>query len=629
MLLIAMAPAAIIAILLSFFSLTSRIEELDRALAERGAAIARQLAPASEYGLFSGNREILQRLSDAALHEEEVAAVKILDDSGTTLALSYRPSTTSVVLQDAPFLFQVPVIQSQTRLSDLVELDPGAAVQPARRMGTVIVTVDRKPTAVRKQKIILMTLLIAGTVLLVTWGVATRFARSVSKPIVTLTRAVRHIEQGNLRARVKLDGPGEFGLLARGFNRMAASLQTAQETLEARISEVTRQLAEQSLKEANALQAKREAAELARETAEVANRSKSRFLAAASHDLRQPLHALGLFAAALNAKALDAETRDLASQIEQSIKALDSLFSALLDVSKLDAGAVVPSLQHFSLLQLLERIEVDYLPEAQEKGLRFKVRKTAATVHGDPILLERILRNFVSNAVRYTRRGGVLVGVRGRGDTLRIEVWDTGIGIDRAFHREVFSEFFQLANPERDREKGLGLGLAIVDRLARLLGWPIVVQSIPNRGSCFSVSVPRGQILEASSAAGDNFPALSNKSVVLIDDELSVLRATETLLAGWGCHVIAAEDLNMAFARLKQTAERPGLLLADYRLRDNQTGLQAIHAIREYYDQEIPAALVTGEMADAVIQAELNGLPILHKPVNAARLRAMVSALCR
>lgn len=629
MLLIAMAPAASIAILLSYFSLTSRIEELDRALAERGAAIARQLAPASEYGLFSGNRDILQRLSDAALREEEVAAVAIRDITGRALALSGRPSSAPIALEDKPFLFQVPVIQSQTRLSDLVELDPGAAAQPTRRLGTVIVSVDRRPTAIKKQRIILMTLLIAGSVLLVTWIVAMRFARSVSRPIVRLTEAVNQIEQGNLKARVKLDASAEFALLARGFNRMAASLQTAQETLEAKINEVTRQLEEQSLKEANAMQAKRLAAEAAREAAESANRSKSRFLASASHDLRQPLHALGLFAAALNAKTLDAETRDIALQIEHSIKALDSLFNALLDVSKLDAGAVVPALQHFSLLPLLQRIEVDYLPEALQKGLRFKVRKRPLAAHGDPILLERILRNLVSNAVRYTRRGGVLVGVRSEKSALRIEVWDTGIGIDEAFHQEVFSEFFQLANPERDREKGLGLGLAIVDRVAKLLGWPITVRSKPHRGSCFSVTVPKGLDADAANHGPPEFPPLHNKHVVLIDDEPAVLKATATLLAGWGCDVIAAEDLDGALDRLVNTGVRPGLVLADYRLRDNQTGLNAIGAIRKHFDADIPAVLVTGEMADAVIDAEINGLPILHKPVNAARLRSIVTALCR
>jgi signal transduction histidine kinase/CheY-like chemotaxis protein len=365
-----------------------------------------------------------------------------------------------------------------------------------------------------------------------------------------------------------------------------------------------------------------------KEAAEEASLAKTRFLAAASHDLRQPVHALSLFVGALRGHHLEPEPAALVDRIENSVSAMDGLFSALLDISRLDAGVVAPDLRRFPIMDLLLVLERDYTPEAESKGLTLRIRSCPAWVRSDPVLLERILRNLLSNAVRYTDRGGVLLGCRRRSG-LRIEIWDTGRGIPAAQAQHVFEEFFQLDNPERDRTKGLGLGLAIVRRLAGLLGHPIAFASVPGRGSMFGIDVP---IAEPARA---RFPAVApgaarSGTILVVDDEMAIQEGMRSLLTGWGHGVICAGSGDESFACLAESGVRPDLIICDYRLRGQETGATVIGRLRATYGAEIPGVLITGDTApNRLEEAAASGLLLLHKPVSNSRLRAAVAHFLR
>jgi len=367
----------------------------------------------------------------------------------------------------------------------------------------------------------------------------------------------------------------------------------------------------------------------AREDAEAANRAKSRFLAAASHDLRQPLHALGLFTDALSGHTCDTVGADLVHRIRTSVVSLETLLSGLLDISKLDAGVVTPEPRDLRLDDLFARLANDFLPEALEKELRLVVVPTKRVVRSDPALLERIMRNLVANALRYTERGGVVVGARRRGDRVAIEVWDSGAGIDAAEREHIFEEFYQIGNPERDRTRGLGLGLAIVRRLADLLGHEVEVASRVGQGSVFRILARAGDpnaLPSAVPAAAENAGSLHGRCVVVVDDEPSVRESTHKLLSAWGCMVVAAGDPAEALAALD--GRIPSALLVDYRLRGGLDGLAAIARLRAALNRQVPAALVSGESsADELARIKESGFLLLHKPVPPARLRSALAFL--
>lgn len=383
-----------------------------------------------------------------------------------------------------------------------------------------------------------------------------------------------------------------------------------------------------------ALTGQKTAAERARQEAEASNRAKSQFLAAASHDLRQPLHALGLFVAALNEKVRSREVRDLVQHINASVESLEALFNELLDISRLDAGVIRPNPTAFPIQTLLGRLGADYEALAAEKELGLMVFPCDAVVVSDPSLLERILRNLLSNAVRYTHQGRISVECRRRGDTLRIDVWDTGIGIPADQHQRIFEEFYQVGNPERDRRRGLGLGLAIVRRLAQLLGHRLDMSSTVGGGSVFSVEIPLGQDVCAESPAACaqalSPASLAGRCIVVVDDERAVREGMESLLRGWGCRVITAGSAAEALQQLDAASGAPDLVIADYRLRDGENGIDAIRCLQTALGSSVPAILITGDTAPSRLnEAAASGYPLLHKPVRPAKLRALISGKMR
>ena len=368
-----------------------------------------------------------------------------------------------------------------------------------------------------------------------------------------------------------------------------------------------------------------------KEAADEANVAKSKFIATASHDLRQPVHALGLLVGALQGYPMNDEMRRLVRQIGGSVTAMDGLFNSLLDISRLDAGVVETQVEDFPIEPLLERVCRDHFAEAKAKGLRLVSVRCAAIVRTDPFLLERILRNLVSNAIRYTDRGRVVVGCR-RGNRLRIEVWDTGRGVPLKLQREIFREFVQLANVERDRAKGLGLGLAIVDRLAKLLDCPVTLRSAPGNGSVFQISVPLAerQLLPAPSSQGAPIFATARALILVIDDDSVIQSAMRSLLTSWGHDVIVAGSGSEMLDRIATPSRRPDLILCDYRLRDGENGIGAIKRLQSRYTESVPAVLITGDTApDRLQEARESGLVLLHKPVAEIKLRATVGNLLR
>jgi signal transduction histidine kinase/ActR/RegA family two-component response regulator len=361
-----------------------------------------------------------------------------------------------------------------------------------------------------------------------------------------------------------------------------------------------------------------------KEIAETANRTKTQFLAAASHDLRQPLQALGLFVATLKLKAKEPDAQLAVSRIERSMGALEGVLEALLDVSRLDAGVVSPRIERFPVGRVLDSVREQFADVATRHRLRFDVRPTGAWCESDPHMLGRIVANLVSNALRYTRRGRVVVGVRRDGLRLRIEVWDTGPGIPADKREEIFREFVQLENPERARDKGLGLGLAIVRRLSQLLNQPVGLRSVPGRGSVFWVTVPRVPAraeAPAQTAAPGTSSILAGRFVLVIDDDREVLEALENVLELQGAHPIAATGESAARELVTDLGRAPDLIVSDYRLSEGAVGIEVIRSLRRTFNADIPAAVLTGDIAPAVLKAVADaGLPILSKPIRPDQL---------
>lgn len=388
----------------------------------------------------------------------------------------------------------------------------------------------------------------------------------------------------------------------------------------------------ENLELVKALTDQKAAAEQAKLRAEASDRAKSQFLAAASHDLRQPLHALGLFASVLTQKNREPALDKVIASINASLEALENLFHALLDISRLDAGVVKPSPVEFPVQPILARIESDYSAQAEERNLALKIVPSNAVAYSDPVLIEEILRNFISNAIRYTDNGKVLVGCRRRGNCLRLEVWDTGIGIPETHREKIFEEFYQIGNAGRDRTKGLGLGLAIVKRLADLLNHGIELRSLPGRGSVFALSMPLGDA--AASAHAGPAPAhepkanLSGRLVVVLDDEQAVRDGMKTLLSQWGCEVVAATSAEEAIEAFASMRRSPDVIMADYRLSDGATGSEAIRQLQAQFGKDIPGILITGDTApDRLSEAAASGYELLHKPVPPAKLRSLLNQM--
>ena len=383
----------------------------------------------------------------------------------------------------------------------------------------------------------------------------------------------------------------------------------------------------------------REALEVALAAEARASAAKSRFLAAASHDLRQPLHSLRLFATTLAGHALERRPRRLVGMIEASVTALQELFDAILDISRLDAGTLVAELSHVELDDTLARLEMRFGPPARERGLAFVIERSGVVVRTDPVLFERLLANLLDNAVRYTDAGEVRVAVIGEDENgassgrVRVDVVDTGRGIPVADRERVFEEFVQLDNPERDRSQGIGLGLSIVGRVSALLDVRLALAGEDGGGTRVTLSVPLGERDRLASRSADlSLERLDAREiaplslvVLVVDDEESARTALEELLESWGCTVATASSGTEATRVLAETGCVPDLVVSDYRLREEERGSEAIARVRAFCGRDVPAIIVTGDIApERLRELESSALPVLHKPTDPGRLRALL-----
>jgi Na+/proline symporter/signal transduction histidine kinase/CheY-like chemotaxis protein len=399
--------------------------------------------------------------------------------------------------------------------------------------------------------------------------------------------------------------------------KAAEALERANATLERRVRERTKELTRLN-------------SELhrAKAAADDANVSKTRFIAAASHDILQPLNAARLYVTSLIERRRSGEDIDLVQNIDASLDAVEEIFGALLDISRLDTGVMKPEFSDFRVDELLQRLEVEFAPLAREKGLDLVFMPCSLTVHSDRRLLGRLLQNLVSNAIKYTPAGRVLVGCRRRGKHLRIDICDTGIGIPHTKRRAVFKEFHRLDEGAR-AARGVGLGLSIVERIARVLDCEVLLNSTLGRGSRFSVEVPRATATAAQAAvlplARPDAGSLTGTVVLCIDNDRAILDGMEALLGGWGCRVLKAADVSDALAAMDASGLGPDGLLVDYHL-DGTHGVAAITELRRRLEHRVPAILITADRSAHVREeARSEGVHVLNKPIKPASLRALVT----
>ena len=427
-----------------------------------------------------------------------------------------------------------------------------------------------------------------------------------------------------------------YGLLAFAFVLLAFVILSAARTQEnAVLAAIRSGFEKEALLRERILHQKltdlaREEAEQAREQAEIADRGKTTFLAAAGHDLRQPMHALVQYYGHLKRKNRDPALEETISRIGKSIDAMQDLLDSVLEVSKLLMGAVRPHLSRFPMTRVLDRMDVQLRPIAEDKGLRLEILDCDLIVATDEILLERILRNLTLNAIRYTRTGGVLVRCKKVGPFLRLQVWDSGSGIPRAERSRIFEEFYQVGNEGRDRKKGLGLGLWLVRQQCELLGLPLRLRSVVGKGSVFTIAIPtarRADELLSELQQGRHADFVRGAFVVVIDDDEESLHATSTSLRSFGCRVLEATSGMNAIERLQNQEFMPQLVISDYRLADGETALEAIVMLRENLRAlfgagfEIAALVLSGDTAPAeLLRVQDAGFEMLHKPLGVDEL---------
>ncbi|MGE0333036.1 MAG: response regulator [Ramlibacter sp.] len=368
--------------------------------------------------------------------------------------------------------------------------------------------------------------------------------------------------------------------------------------------------------------------------AERASAAKSRFMAAVSHDLRQPMHALGLFLDDLRSIALPPQAAPLLEHMESALHSTQSLLDAILVISRLESGLIAPNFMAFPLQPVLERLRRAFSAVAQKKNLSLRVLGSEAVVFSDPALLERILANLVSNALRYTDHGGVVLGCRRRGQALQIEVWDTGLGIAPEHQEAIFREFFRIERAD-DNRGGLGLGLAIVQSCTQLLGYTVTLKSVQGRGSRFSLQVPLGQLPAHAlvepdlMAEDDSGPAtFAGLRVLVVDDDALILERTARLLERWGCSVIMATSGPQAEALLARESASPDLIISDLRLDHGELGTEVVQRLRARLRPNLPALLLTGDTSlQTARDVRRSGLTLLYKPVPPAKLRIVMKNL--
>ncbi|MDB5877995.1 MAG: hybrid sensor histidine kinase/response regulator [Variovorax sp.] len=563
------------------------VTELMRANAQ---TVALQVATVAQVPLGHMDRRTLQRAAMSGIFQPHVQLVQIWSEDGEIVA-----SSTASRMHGKGLQVVMPVLSDE-----------------GQRIGRVMVeigldTVDRARQSVWLNVALVLSASLIGVGLAGWWA-----ARRISAPIGALGEAMDRLGAGR-DVRVELSGTAEVRRLQSGFNEAASALAESRRMLQSRIVDATAELGRKNLQ------------------LQVASLAKTRMLAAASHDLRQPLHALTLFSDGLANGETDPVRLQRIEHIRECVDSLDRLFSGLLNLSQLDAGVVHPQWTDFALDTLFDELSRNFRPVAEAQNLRLVVRKTDAIVRCDYLMLARILNNLVSNSLRHTISGGVLVGARRRGRGIRIDVWDTGVGIAPQHQARVFEEFYQVDPHERPAERGergLGLGLATVQRLAALLATRVELASRPQRGTCVHLLVraaSRQSTLSPIVPAAEDQERLDGVRVLVIDDERSILLGLQVVLSESGADVLVAQSRNEALALADVWTRPPDIVLSDLLLRGGDNGLDVLAALQRHPRGITPATarlLVTGETKpDRLREVAAAGVAVLYKPVSPRLLR--------
>ncbi|GEM_PF-262809 len=610
--LVTLVPSAVSTILLAVLLSSQQYWAIQKGIRDTASNFVTHMADMARDPLEQHDQDDLRRIVNALGTMPYVGQVRILDARGKVLALASR-----TLPPDAPTIRLVENIHSRDH--------------PGRVLGAIQVDLDTRIAPLSQYTTLFDTLLWLGVAIVLAIVLSWQQARWISAPLRRLSLAMGHLGHSTPEP-VEVTDESEIGDLQRGFNAAATTLYALHRDMERRIEQATQELARKN------------------EALEQASRAKARFLAGATHDLRQPLYALTLFSSSLGEGETDPARLDRIARVQQCVESLDRLFGELLDLSRLETGAMKPEWSDFPVDEIFQEVSRNFRIQAEKKELRLITRTTPLWVRSDRTMLARILNNLVSNALRYTAEGGVLVCARHRGDLIRIDVWDTGLGIANEHQAHIFDEFFRI-DPHTDRaggelavsgsQHGLGLGLSTVKRLAELLDIPCTLRSTPGRGTLFSLMIPaseqhvirRERRQRGWTGAVESARELLGKQILVIDDDQAILAGMQDLLHRWGCLVHVAPDAASALAQARRLPRAPDLVITDLHLGHGTNGVKLLDDLYELFaadSETIPFArlLITGETdRDRLQDALAAGITILFKPIPPRPLREVIVAL--
>ncbi|VTU39027.1 hybrid sensor histidine kinase/response regulator [Variovorax sp. PBL-E5] len=615
-------PCAVVTLALTGWFTHIRLNTLEAAFDAEGEAVARQVAAMSDLSLYAGDLPALQNVANAALRGGQVTRVEISNNAGIYVTAGPKAPPLAQLR-----MFTAPVtLREASRASAFSPAGSTAAGEAP--IGLVQTFRDTTSYTHERTRSLMAGIGVGLIALLAAWAWVRHTARTVTRPLRRISRTVAALEAGQFDARCDLvttdtqaadieagrpigtpRARHELATLAHDINRLADRLQR------------NRQRSEDKVREATAVALQRMA------EAEQAALSRARFLAAASHDLRQPLHAMGLFIDGLLPTASAAQ-RPAVLRLQEGTAFMGVLLDDLLEISRLDAQVLTPSITGVSLAALFDQLDAQHAAGAAESQVRLRWKDQGLAVRTDAALLLRIVGNLVSNAIRHTpAEGAVLVAARRRGSAVRIEVRDNGVGIAPIHQARIFEEFYQVANAERDRRQGFGLGLAICTRIAALLGTRIELCSALQAGSTFSLELPRADPREVPPPAPEAVaPApLAGLRCLVVDDDPAILDGSRALLQQWGCLVECVASGAEALARMGEAGARFDVVLCDLQLAGDEDGMGVIDATRQLQPDAL-AVLVSGATGPEVLQRlRQRGVMLLTKPVAPAKLRALLS----
>lgn len=609
-------PCAVLAVALTAWFTHGRLATLDAAFDAEGQAVARQVAAMSDLSLYAGDLPALQNVANAALRGSQVARIEISNSAGVYVTAG--PPAAAAGVGSALRVFTAPVTLREA--SQASAFAPAGAIAGTSPIGLVQAFRDSTAHVRERTRSLMAGIGIALIALLAAWAAVRHMARAVAQPLRRISRTVAALEAGHFEARCDVRGAPsdaatpaaprhELAALAGDIDRLAERLQRNQQVSEERVREAT----------AVALQRMAEA--------EQAALSRARFLAAASHDLRQPLHAMGLFIDGLLPSASEAQ-RPAVLRLQEGTAFMGVLLDDLLEISRLDAQVLTPAITGLSLAALFDPLAAQHAAAAAEAQVRLIWQDRGLAVRSDAALLQRIVGNLVGNAIRHAPPGGtVLVTARRCAEGVRIEVRDNGVGIAPIHQARIFEEFYQVANTERDRRQGFGLGLAICARIAALLGTRITLRSALQAGSTFALVLPEIPLVHvAPPVPQPSAPTLmAGLRCLVVDDDAAILDGSRALLTQWGCRVDTADSVAAAIACLDAPGVAYDAVLCDLQLADEDDGLAVIDAARRLQPNAL-SVLVSGATGPEVLRRiRHGGVTLLTKPVAPAKLRALLS----